>query len=175
VSDGSLDASWRDHRDDRPADVPPVPGPDAPPFYLPIGEFQGPDYRRNAFAAGTDEELSALRQLVGLGAGDAVLDVGCGDARHLRAAARDPRGAGGRRRRLPGADRCGPQAAAADGVAVELVEGDARDLAGVLGERLGTFDVAWSLCQGGARDLAGHRPGGARGMAAAVRPGGRWS
>jgi SAM-dependent methyltransferase len=171
VSDGSLTPSWRDHRD-AAVDVPPVPPDDAPPAYLPIGEFQGEAYRRNAFATGTREELRALTELVGLGAGVAVLDVGCGDARHLRAAARDPGVRGVGVDVSPALLAAGRAAAAADGVAVELVEGDARDLAGVLGGRLGGFDVAWSLCQGGLGTSPASDPAVLAGLAAAVRPGG---
>jgi hypothetical protein len=44
--------SWRDH-EDRPVEAPEVPDIDAPAFYVPIGDLQGTDYRRNAFAKGT--------------------------------------------------------------------------------------------------------------------------
>jgi hypothetical protein len=65
-----LRPSWRDDAD-RPVEVPPVPGPDAEPFYVPIGDFQGELYRRNAFAAGTVEEIARSERLVDLGPGDA--------------------------------------------------------------------------------------------------------
>ena len=37
--------SWRDHAD-QPAAVPEIPGAGAEAFYIPIGEFQGAEYRR---------------------------------------------------------------------------------------------------------------------------------
>lgn len=173
-------SSWRD-ADDRPAVVPPVPGPDAAPFYLPIGEFQGGDYRRNAFAAGTDEEVAALERLVGGSAaghtegfapGSAVLDVGCGDARHLRALLT-------RRTDLTGVGvdvspeliAAGRRSAAAE-LQLELLAGDARNLSEVLGARSGTFDVVWSLCQGALGTSPATDPVVLRGLATAVRPGG---
>ena len=140
----SFGPSWRDDQD-RPVEVAPVPAADAPAFYLPIGEFQGAEYRRNAFAAGTAEELDTLRRLVDLRAGTRVLDVGCGDGRHLRAAAADPgvRGVGVEvSPALAAAARAG---AAADGVELTVLEGDARDLPAVLPAELTGFDVAWSL------------------------------
>ena len=161
---------WRD-RDDRPVDAPPVPGPEAPPFYGPIGDLQGSAYRRNAFAAGTEEELATLRRLLDLEPGVRVLDVGCGDARHLRALA--PTGVEGLGiDASPGLIAAGREAATREGVRVRLEVGDARRLAVLLGERAGTFDVAWSLCQGALGTSPVTDPGVVAGMAGAVRPGG---
>ncbi len=163
-----LPPSWRDHAD-RPADAPPVPGVDEEAFYVPIGDFQGADYRRNAFAAGTAEEVDALVALTGLGAGDTLLDVGCGDARHLRALA--SRGVVGTGVDVSaGLVEAGRAAAAAEDVEVELLVGDARRLDGVLGARRGTFDVAWSLCQGALGTSPRADPGVVSGLARAVRP-----
>lgn len=177
--------SWRD-AEDRPTVVPPVPGPDATPFYLPIGEFQGGDYRRNAFAAGTEEEVSALQGLVGapLGTGSApgdaerpasgsmVLDVGCGDARHLRALlTRRPDLVGVGVDISPALLAAGREAALPQ-LQLDLLVGDARNLPEVLGDRAGTFDVAWSLCQGALGTSPVSDPVVLRGLAAAVRPGG---
>src|SRR5690606_32534661 len=89
VTAASLPPSWRSH-EDRAVEVASPPGPDEEAFYLPIGDFQGADYRRNAFASGTREEVATLAALLDLRPGTRVLDVGCGDARHLRALARDP-------------------------------------------------------------------------------------
>lgn len=162
--------SWRDHRD-QPTDAPPVPGPDAPAFYLDVGEFQGADYARNAFAAGTEEEVAALTRLLGLVAGDRVLDVGCGDARHLRAlAAQGIIGTGVDV--SPALVDAGRHAATRAGVEVELAVADARDLLTWLGPRAGGFDVAWSLCQGALGTAPASDPAVAAGLAAAVRPGG---
>lgn len=162
--------SWRDHRDE-PVAVPAVPGPHAPPFYVPIGQLQGPDYHRNAFAAGTAEELAVLRELTDPRPGSRVLDVGCGDARHLRALVAAVPGV-----RAVGVDvapaliEAGRMAAADDGVDVELVVGDARQLGDVV--EAGGFDVVWSLCQGALGTSPVSDPDVLAGMAAAVRPGG---
>jgi SAM-dependent methyltransferase len=162
--------SWRDHRD-QPAEAPSVPGPDAPAFYLDVGDFQGETYARNAFAAGTEEEVATLTRLLGLAAGDRVLDVGCGDARHLRAlAARGIVGTGVDV--SPALVAAGRRAAVRDGVEVELDVADARDLRAWLGSRAGSFDVAWSLCQGALGTSPASDPAVVAGLAAAVRPGG---
>ncbi len=177
--------SWRD-AEDRPVVAPPVPGPETAPFYLPIGEFQGGDYRRNAFAAGTGEEVSVLQAIVGaavdpgsvpghrgeLPSGSVVLDVGCGDARHLRALlSRQPDLVGVGTDISPGLLAAG-RAATTPQLQLDLVVGDARDLWAVLGDRVGTFDVAWSLCQGALGTSPASDPEVLRGLAAAVRPGG---
>lgn len=164
-------ASWRDDQDQPREDVPPVPGPDDAPFYVPIGEFQGADYARNAFARGTDEELAALGELVDLHAGTRLLDVGCADGRHLRAlASRGVRGTGVEV--APALAAAAREAAARDHLDVEVLVGDARDLDTVLGTRSGTFDVAWSLCQGAIGTSPVSDPAVVAGMARAVRPGG---
>jgi SAM-dependent methyltransferase len=165
-----LRPSWRDDAD-RPVEVPPVPGADAEPFYVPIGDFQGELYRRNAFAAGTVEEVAALRRIVDLGPGTRVLDVGCGDARHLRSLAAD--GVIGTGVDVsPGLVHAAQRAAEEAGVDVDLRVGDARDLRGVLADTLGGFDVVWSLCQGALGTSPATDPAVLAGLAAAVRPGG---
>jgi SAM-dependent methyltransferase len=167
VSD--LPASWRDHAD-RPVAVPAVPDADVEPFYAPIGDFQGEAYRRNAFAAGTHEEVAALRRLAALGPGSRVLDVGCGDARHLRALAAE--GVSGTGVDVsPGLLDAARRAADAEGIDLDLRVGDARHLAEVLdGDR--DFDVVWSLCQGALGTSPVTDPAVLAGLAAAVRPGG---
>jgi SAM-dependent methyltransferase len=170
VSTG-LGPSWRDHRD-APADAPAVPGPDAPAFYTAIGELQGADYARNAFTRGTTEELAVLRELTGLRRGARVLDVGCGDARHLRGLAADPGVVGLGIDVSPALIDAGRAAATADGVTVDLEVADARRLVEHLGARAGSFDVAWSLCQGALGTSPVSDPDVVRGLATAVRPGG---
>lgn len=169
-----LRPSWRSH-DDRAVIVPDVPRSDEEAFYVPIGDFQGDDYRRNAFATGTAEEVAMLTDRLSLAAGVRLLDVGCGDARHLRALAVDPGADGVGVDVSPGLVDAARDAVEADGVAdrVEVRVGDARHLDGVLGDDLGTFDVAWSLCQGGLGTSPASDPAVVAGLAAAVRPGGR--
>jgi SAM-dependent methyltransferase len=165
--------SWRSH-DDRPAaDVPDVPGAEVEAFYVPIGDFQGGEYRRNAFAAGTAEEVATLTGLLDLRAGTRVLDVGCGDARHLRALAADPGVDGLGIDVSPGLVDAARQAATGAGLYLAVEVGDARDLTAVLGaDRLASFDVAWSLCQGGLGTSPASDPDVLAGLAAAIRPGG---
>jgi SAM-dependent methyltransferase len=170
--DDDLPPSWRSH-DDRPIDVPAVPGADERPFYVPIGDFQGGDYRRNAFAAGTAEEVACLTAVLDLRAGTRVLDVGCGDARHLRALAADPGIDGVGIDVSPGLVDAGRSAARDAGVGVDVRVGDARTLAADLAAEAGTFDVAWSLCQGGLGTSPATDPDVLAGLVAAVRPGGR--
>jgi hypothetical protein len=66
----TLRPSWRTH-DDTPIAVTPVPGAADEAFYVPIGDFQGAEYRRNAFAVGTTEEVATLVALLDLTRGDA--------------------------------------------------------------------------------------------------------
>jgi SAM-dependent methyltransferase len=168
--------TFRDHRD-RGVDVPAPPGPDDTPFYVPIGQFQAELYRRNAFAAHTRAEVEALVARTGLRAGHRVVDVGCGDGRHLRAlAAQGVHGVG--------VDVSPALVAAARDAAdrerdgwppdtrLDVVVGDARRLREVDGLPLGRADVAWTLCQG----AFGTHPATDRdvlaGVADCVRPGG---
>ncbi|MCC5949861.1 MAG: class I SAM-dependent methyltransferase [Nitriliruptoraceae bacterium] len=169
MSRGGFAPSWRDHTDRPRPDVPAVPGPHEPAFYVPIGELQGEDYRRNAFTAGTAEEVEALAALVELAPGTRVLDVGCGDARHLRALA--PRGVVGTGVEVsPSLADAARRAAARDGVSLEVLVADARTLEEVVDP--GSFEVVWSLCQGALGTSPATDPAVVAWMAAAVRPGG---
>jgi SAM-dependent methyltransferase len=160
---------WRDHQD-RPVDAPEVPGPDEPAFYQVIGDFQRGLYRRNAFARGTPHEVAALRRRLGLAPGDLVLDVGCGDARHLRLlAAAGVRGVGVDV--SAGLLAAGRDAARRDGVAggLRFVRGDARRLP--VGDA--AVDAALCLCHGGFGTSPETDAQVVAGLARAVRPGGR--
>lgn len=70
-------------RDGTPVEVgdPPAGGS----LYERIGAFQGQAYRRNAFAQGTEQEAAVLRDVLRLRVGARVLDVGCGNGRHVAA------------------------------------------------------------------------------------------
>lgn len=168
--------SWRDHRD-RPVEVPDPPGADAEAFYVPIGEFQGELYRRNAFAAHTRAEVDALVDRTGLRAGQTVVDVGCGDGRHLRElASRGVSGVGvdvspalvDAARSAARADRDGWPA----GTHLDFVTGDARRLAELDRVPRGSADVAWTLCQGAFGTDPATDPDVLAGVASCVRPGG---
>ncbi|WP_052664991.1 SAM-dependent methyltransferase [Nitriliruptor alkaliphilus] len=166
-----MNPSWRSH-DDRPIAVPGVPGADEQAFYVPIGDFQGGEYRRNAFAAGTAEEVASLTSVLDLRAGTRVLDVGCGDARHLRALAAEPGVDGVGIDVSPALVDAAREAARDAGIGVDVRVGDARTLSADLGAEAGTFDVAWSLCQGGFGTSPATDPDVLAGLAAAVHPGG---
>ena len=157
---------WRDH-DDRPVDVPAPPSTGSTAFYAAIGDFQGADYRRNAFASGTADEVAVLRRHLRLEDTDVVLDVGCGDGRHLRALVEfGVRGVG--------VDVSAGLLGAAETMRTHapppwFVRADARRLP----IAPSSVDAAFSVCQGG----FGTDPDGdaaiVRAMAAAVRAGGR--
>lgn len=153
--------AWRD-ADDRLVDA---PEPPASAFYRPIGDFQGELYRRNAFAMGTENEVAALERLLDLHPGDHVLDVGCGNGRHLRALA--DRGLTG-----VGVDvSAGLLRAAADEAApgTSFVQADARRPP----IRAGSFDAAWSVCQGGLGTDPATDTAVLGGLVRSVRAGGR--
>ncbi|MFP5310647.1 MAG: methyltransferase domain-containing protein [Actinomycetes bacterium] len=180
-----LPPAWRDHRDEA-VRRPPAPGPDEPAFYVEMMDLQGEAYARNAFARGTEREVTALverlaRHGVDLLADVSVLDVGCGDGRHLRALATWDR----RRGVLTGigvdvspalvaAARTAAERAGGGGLAFEV--GDARRLAAVPAvadaTAAGGVDVAWTLCQGGFGTSPASDPDVVAGLAGSVRPGG---
>lgn len=153
---------WRDHVDEPVHDVPPPPGPDDPSPYLPIGAFQADGYHRNAFAQGTENEATALVELLGLEAGATVVDVGCADGRHLRALTR----AG---IRGVGVDVVHAAMASAPRQAnVAYVQADARRLP----LRTGSADAVLCLCQGGLGTSPAADEAILAELARVVRPGG---
>ena len=167
---------FRDHRD-QPVEVPEPPGAGEDAFYVPIGEFQGELYRRNAFAVHTTAEVDALVARTGLVAGQVVVDVGCGDGRHLRAlAARGISGVGVDvspalvEAARSAADRERPTWPA--GTELTFVTGDARHLDAVPAVPHRRADVAWTLCQGAFGTHPATDPDVVGGVARCVRPGG---
>lgn len=145
--------------------VPPI---EDPYWFDAVARFLGPAYLRNAFTKGTDQEVGFLVDALGLRAGQRVLDVGCGPGRHALALAR-------RGLEVVGVDhspdfvRLGREAAEAEGLPVEFVALDVRDLSFD-----GEFDAAICLCQGGFGLLGGRDEPAVFGrIAHALCPGGR--
>lgn len=114
-----------------------------------LADHMGTAYLRYSFTKGTEQEVGALVDVLGLTAGSSILDVGCGPGRHALALA--SRGC-----RVVGLDvsttfvRIANEEADRRGLSgARFVCGDAR------GPRLpseveqGGFDAALCLCQGG--------------------------
>lgn len=140
-----------------------------------VADHLGRAYLRYSFTKGTAQEVAFLVDVLGLGAGSRVLDVGCGPGRHAHALA------------LLGTEVVGVDvserflAIAREGAppGATFRRKDARHL-----DYDGEFDAALSLCEGAfgllggpaaAADGGDPLPGDARvlaGMARAVRPGG---
>jgi SAM-dependent methyltransferase len=150
--------------------VPPPDRPDRPAHWFePLADHLGRAYLRYSFTKGTEQEVSALVDALGLQPGQRVLDVGCGPGRHAHALAR-------RGLQVVGVDisqRFVDLARADAPPGATFVRADARAL-----RFDGEFDAAISLCQG-AFGLAGG-PGSPldgdgdvlEGIARALRPGG---
>lgn len=121
---------------DSDGEVVPVPYPPADgSHYGAIGAFQGTAYRRNAFAQHTEQEVEVLVEVLKLRPGHRILDVGCGNGRHVA------------HLRHLGHDAVGVDLAPAlliDGVS-RLVAGRAQQLPFAAE----SFDRIISVCQGG--------------------------
>lgn len=144
-------------------------------WFVALADHMGPAYERYSFTKGTEQEVTALVEMLGLSPGQRVLDVGCGTGRHSRElAARgfDVVGVDLSTRFIELADaQAGPHET--------YVVADARDL-----RFESEFDAVISLCQGAFGLTAG--PGAVdtvpvreldepimAGIAAALRPGSR--
>jgi SAM-dependent methyltransferase len=115
-------------------------------WFEPLADFMGPAYLRYSFTKGTEQEVDFLVGALGLGAGDRVLDVGCGPGRHAHALAR-------RGMRVVGVDIAEAFTALARDGAPEAIGSGRSAFARADARRLpvepGAFDAAISLCQGG--------------------------
>jgi SAM-dependent methyltransferase len=137
--------------------------PEQGSFYGAIGDWQGAEYERNAFAMGTTGEVSFLSHALALRPGALLVDVGCGTGRHARALREQGV-------RAVGVDIShGLLHAAQRRAAGGWVQADARRLP----VRSGAVDAVMSVCQGG----FGITPGGDEKVLAEMvrilRPGGR--
>jgi SAM-dependent methyltransferase len=129
-------------------------------WFEPMAAHLGEAYLRYSFTKGTEQEVDFLVDVLGLRAGDRVLDVGCGPGRHAHALARrgiETVGVDISERFVELARRDAPP-----GATFEV--GDARALA-----YDGEFDAVVSLCQGGFGLVGEEDPSVLDGMARATR------
>lgn len=153
-----------------PDDAVPSPAGDPGTWFVPVADHLGAAYLRYSFTKGTAQEVGFLVDCLALGPGARVLDVGCGPGRHAHELARRGVLVHG----IDIAPRFVELAEAEAPPGATFAVADARHL-GDRAELAGAFDAAISLCQGAFGLVLG--PGDdlsvLRGMARAVRPGGR--
>jgi SAM-dependent methyltransferase len=137
-----------------------------PHWFEALADHMGPAYLRYSFTKGTAQEVAFLLDVLGLRAGDRVLDVGCGPGRHSHELARHGVAVLG----VDVSQRFVQLASASSPAGARFVRADARRLP----LRPGSFDAAISLCQGGFGLLDGEADDGTvlAGIAGALRPGG---
>lgn len=146
----------------------PEAGPDRQHWFEPLAEHMGPAYLRYSFTKGTRQEVEFLVGALALVPGMRVLDVGCGPGRHALALAE-------RGIEVLGIDisQCFVELANAAAMDQPLATFERRD-ARALGFDA-EFDAVICLCQGafGLMTANGDDVVVLRGMAEALRPGGR--
>jgi SAM-dependent methyltransferase len=135
-------------------------------WFEPIAEYLGAAYLRYSFTKGTVQEVDVLVELLALRPGSAVLDVGCGPGRHAHELARRGivvHGVDVSARFVDLARRDAPPGATFERLDARRLQFDAE------------FDAVVCLCQGafGLMTAAGEDDLVLRGMARALRPGGR--
>lgn len=140
--------------------------PERDHWFEDLADHMGEAYLRYSFTKGTVQEVDHIVEVLGLAAGDRVLDVGCGPGRHAHELARRGIAVHG----IDISDRF-----------VEIARAEAPD--GATFERLdarslpfdGEFDAVVCLCQGafGLMTASGEDDVVVDGMVRALRPGGR--
>ncbi len=135
-------------------------------WFEPIADHLGSAYLRYSFTKGTQQEVDFIVEVLGLKAGDRVLDVGCGPGRHAHELARRGivvHGVDISRRFVDLAIDTAPAGATFERL-------DARDL-----PFQSEFDAAICLCQGafGLMTADDENEAVLAGIAAALEPGGQ--